>query len=471
MIINSLKDRVITENYMDYLGICGIVLIRDKDPLSLICLRYTGISYSHIGFYYRKIINNTINYFMVIIQTFSLPEVSIKKYDLKNYIATHSIDEITYKSYENNSYELFNSSVAYLESLHFNYPKKDLVLSFLRSKFYSFDIFNSIMKRIDNSVKINPKKSFDRLLDSVYFGIEKKMLLNNKLPNKTKENFKRQFFDSVKMVSEFLVESSEAQDIVFGLWKNGKDTLLIEIEDSLSNYIDSSNQLFSIIMRGIRNKKIDPEELVKCINIVDRDYKYIHPDDIEVEYPIEIKGRGETDKVKTPRKTEEKYDITLFNEAFSEEKVKNVLIVLDNKKRTVATNNMKAIFTQTLNSIVNGEIPTIKLDKLISNFNVLMEEVDPSFKPIKVSVENTSSYGLILIGDSNTKNIPIQLKTGDKMIIPMNETNYSRFTIEQLEEILIILDVYSNGDSKFDGIRSIITKELANKITNSKNEI
>jgi hypothetical protein len=145
----------------------------------------------------------------------------------------------------------------------------------------------------------------------------------------------------------------------------------------------------------------------------------------------------------------------------------NFIFSIDTKSRITATNNIRNILNNISNDIKDSKVPVIRLNKLIDNFNILMKHIDEKYYPVNTLDDDSSTYGLI-ITDSNLKDIPIQLKNGDKVLIPMTETNYSRFTKEQLEEMLIILDIYSNGNNKFDQVRVNITREIANKMNVKK---
>lgn len=126
--------------------------------------------------------------------------------------------------------------------------------------------------------------------------------------------------------------------------------------------------------------------------------------------------------------------------------------------------NIKNYLEEIYNDIKSKKLAYIKYNEIIYNFNMIYRNIDKNHKDLKL-LENESSYHcLIVSNDMNMKDIPLLLKNGKKIFIPMSEYDYSRYSVDELDEMLTILDVYSVGDNKFDEIRTLITKELAKKI-------
>ncbi|HLX53116.1 MAG TPA: hypothetical protein VKR58_04215, partial [Aquella sp.] len=139
-----------------------------------------------------------------------------------------------------------------------------------------------------------------------------------------------------------------------------------------------------------------------------------------------------------------------------------IILITDNKTRVTATTNIRNLLSGISNEVKNGTCPVIKYNKLIDHFNTLLKLIDPNYKNIPLLSNDMSMYAILSL-DQPLGDIPVRLKHGDKILIPMNDTNYSRFTKEQLEEMLVILDVYTTGDHRFDQVRTNIAREISNK--------
>ena len=146
----------------------------------------------------------------------------------------------------------------------------------------------------------------------------------------------------------------------------------------------------------------------------------------------------------------------------------NILLDLKEDKRKVNIDKnyqyIKNLLTDIYNNVKLNRIAYIKYNEIVNNFNIICKNIHSNYKDLKMLDDNTSYNSILISNDMNIKDIPALLKTGKKIYIPMNDHNYSRYTFDELEEMLTILDVYSSGNNKFDEVRSLITKCLANKI-------
>ena len=413
------------------LGNGGIILIKKGDTISNILSKFIGIYYTQIGFYYVKTTGGvTTKYTLKLIDIIPL-HGSINEYDFHEYIKKEPIGQIKIKKIKNTGLKRFNAIIKSINN-NVSINRKELILGIIKGNCLSFNIFNQILTEIDPNVRLDVVKN--QLLDSSYFNVDE--IINVKTGTFITEHIKSSFVLFCKCMSDLIINDHDIQKEII----NYKicNNLEIKLDPLLENYINSSCKVLNIIITGINKRKIKIDDLIGAIKYVESD---IQSFDLKLD-PIETKtGNGD------------------------------LILYMDSRTRVNAMNSIRSILSTISNDISIGNIPTIKLNKLIHNYNILCEHIDPNYKQLKPMEDDISAYGLIITNHNSISDIPIQLKNGDKIIIPMNETNYSRFTIEQLEEMLIILDVYSNGNNKFDQIRARITKELSLKKMNiHKNE-
>lgn len=437
---------------LNELGNAGIILLKKQDLCTSLFLKYLHVNYSHIGFYYKK--NNPVVYKIIIMNVIELPHIQIKEWDLLEYLYKEEIF-IQYKKFiKNGAGDHFNTCIKQLLDVELKISKSDTILNFFKRDFQTFELFNQTLIKIDPSIKTigSLENTHEYLLDSKYFDTVKavKVLkdLNFKGSKGPRGRTSINLISICKMFLETIEDVPELSGRIIEIVNNDAFGVQIFLEELASNYFNSSQQIFQDIIQGLKSKKIKSAEFVNHLRTMALDFDYLtkHQITAGVEGTKGSKGAegpsGTFGDVETPHE--------------------DLIFTIDTKSRITATNNIKNILNTVSTEIKDGKVPIVQLNKLIDNFNILMKHVDDKYRPVNTLDDDISVYGMI-IADKHLKDIPVQLKNGDKVMIPMSETNYSRFTKEQLEEMLVILDIYASGNNKFDQVRSNITKEIANK--------
>ena len=423
-----------------------------------------NIEYSEIGFYYKK--NNV--YMATIIQILPIYDKFIKEVIITDYIKSTHIDEFSFKSLKKSQHRdiaaiiegtriLSDSNGTKKDNLKdnlrdikgiekdikgsflvssvgsFSVPSgtekdnlKDIVIkNFFNKQIIAFQIFNTILSKIDSTLILDPNNIKQFLYDSNCFELEQTLNLNQ---NSFKEDHQNQVYLSHR---EILNNDEIFNKILsFSSFGNSRNSENSVNEAYVSNFLNSMKLLYETIFKGLKIKKIKAKEFNDIITLVHRDYTKLF---------------GTSDN---------------FSGVYLDT---DISIISEDKNKSIYSNNIKILLTNIQSKMLAKEIPIIRLNKLITNFNSLLQLLESTFIPINLIEGDVSSYGLIVTNDTANPGIPIQLKNGNKLLIPMNETNYSRFTKEQLEEMLVLLDIYSTGNNKFDSTRALMTKELAQK--------
>ena len=199
---------------MDELGNGGIILIKKGDPITELYMKISNTNFSNIGFYYKRLFDKTSSYYMLLIDVFSLPEITIKEYELSDYLKKESLAEIKYKKIKSlgdstHYVSCIKETVKY-KTIH---SKKDLWINFIRGIFYSFEIFNRIIIKIDTnnpdgiSNGIYPGISNKYLLDSNYFDLESDLKI--KPSSFITESVKQNFILNMKSLTDLILTNSE----------------------------------------------------------------------------------------------------------------------------------------------------------------------------------------------------------------------------------------------------------------------
>lgn len=421
----------------DALGFGGIILIKKKDPITRLYLSISRVNFSEIGFYYRRNPSDRRSYYLILIDVFSIPDITVREISFNEYIDRESIECIKYKKirqlYDINVFISCIKDTSKLKTIH---SKKELLLNFIKGTFFSFEIFNKIIQRIDTSI-ISAGNLNTFLLDSKCFELEADLKIPITKEPIITESVRQNFIVFAKNITDLILNHKDLSDDLIKIFNDTEVSNSNEVGISIKNYVESSKHFHDLIIKAIKTTKIRSEDFNKLFELVQHDFnKLTQPDQVSESIILDDKNKN------------------------------SVLLIHDTAARMTATNNIKSMLNLISNDVKNDKIPVIRLNKLIHNFNVLMEKIDKDYHSIKLIDADTSTYALITTNDNVSMDIPVQLRNGSKLMIPMNETNYSRFTKEQLEEMLVILDIYSNGNSKFDQIRARITKELAIKTHN-----
>ncbi len=413
------------------LGLAGIILIKKDDLILNLFLDFINVNYTHIGFYYK---NHTDNrYKTYLIDTIALPELTIKEYDLSNFIRSEAIVEIKYKKINKIGIgDHFKQCIreAFLAAGIIK-TKKEIILAFFRKELLSFELFNKTLQKIDIRLTENAGNA-NRLylLDSSYFA--ESNTLETKGPKAITCN--TSLLGSINKM--FIEAISKNPDLIVEIDQILKTNYLIaspkEPEVNLNNYLLSSQDVFKDILLGLKQRKFIGSSLIPHLQLMQTDLSEMN------------RGLPST---------------FIHSDSLSNN---DILLVTDTKACMSAITGVKNLLTNICNDVKAGCNPVIKFNKLLDNFNNLLKIIDPNYRSIPLLNNEASMYALLSLNEP-LGDIPVRLTHGDKILVPMNETNYSKFTKEQLEEMLVILDVYTTGNHKFDQVRSNIVKEITNK--------
>jgi len=416
------KDKSVldTADYtLSELGNAGIILIKNKDILLNLTCEVLNLEFNTIGFYYK--FNN--DYEVILLDI--IPNTD----KILNHIKFTSRVDSFKEGYTTNP-----SSTEPLkkgQTMFFNFLKKSNIEKIVYKKMVDseFCIIDYI-KKYDWNCALNNSEIFSKLFnnDFVIFTIFNNFMLFIDKTLIKDDNISNMLYDSYLFSEsiELKIENqfSELQDSlsVHKLSIIGNSDIVLD-KELLSNYIYNCNELYNYIVNKINNKSLNDIDKINFIELMKNNHRLLL-DSIK-ESPTE----------------------------------NNIKINLDKNYQCI-----RNLLIEIYNNVKLNRIAYIKYNEIVNNFNIICKNIYVNHRDLKMIDEHTSYNSILISNDINIKDIPALLKSGKKIYIPMSDYDYSRYSIDELEEMLTILDVYSSGNNKFDEVRSLITKCLAKKL-------
>lgn len=121
--------------------------------------------------------------------------------------------------------------------------------------------------------------------------------------------------------------------------------------------------------------------------------------------------------------------------------------------------NLKEELDKISSTIMNGNVPVIRLNDMIKSVNNLTEYYDIGDK---VDMIDKPVSGLISISPNGDTIVPMTLKSGNEIIITTEHFNLSLFTTNELIEILENIEAVMI-DNRYDNVRNNITREILSR--------
>lgn len=142
---------------------------------------------------------------------------------------------------------------------------------------------------------------------------------------------------------------------------------------------------------------------------------------------------------------------------------KDKIVILENDHhKSKFDHNLKQLHQQisdAVKSIQEQETPVLNINALIDNLNAFTSLSGSKLSKIK-KIKDCKSYGAVLSTTDNKK-IPIQFKSGKKIVIPSVGYNLSILNCSEMKELLTTIDVMTKGEDYFDNLGSDLADRLA----------
>lgn len=499
----------------DQLTDAGIILVTSEDPLSRAIMSITKQEFSSIGFYYKSSVSGSNRVQIVIVDVFGVktPEW-IKSGDtlddlihnpLIAQIAVKGLRDVIDKSGKINVektkelHMLFRSSIAEVTSTCGEPSMREAL-----SQIFGYRIEPAIHNNINTAVEMVNRviqkmgKWDDVPQDNTIIMNKYEPPEENKIDASAKVKLLEYFGSALhqysvknpgvsnKQIQSYIVPNKLFGDLYYVKLPE-RNSLIKELAlseaikhhrpyltQAISTFVEMlllDNEFFTIVLKGINEtrSKQDNERLKTILKDV--------IDDHSVNKILDWISSG---KINVPElktlitETQNKY--THINSIISDSNSENlttmdlpdlpdvndeILLVTSTNEFNNALKDLYTSVSNAVQSVNKGDTICIELNSLIDTTNTLLKLSQTKYTPLSKPCENTS-YQSIVSTSGDTK-IPITLRSGEKVVIPLVNPSLEEYDREMLLEILEILDILPDSPEshKYDRLRSCIAKELS----------
>jgi len=112
-----------------------------------------------------------------------------------------------------------------------------------------------------------------------------------------------------------------------------------------------------------------------------------------------------------------------------------------------------------LENIRNSEPVWISINPVLAAINMLGKNIVSELPLLRTA----GSYYSIVYTNNSSKKIPVILRTGNKIELPLHNRNLTGLEVVVLEELLEVLETLSSSSSEYDELRAAISEQLASK--------
>lgn len=397
----------------------GVYLIYKKDRISQALNGMFGDEPNHLGIIYKEKSKRKILVYPIICINPDYGRFNVDDY-LKSNTPTMMKSYKIKREHKDNYNSLINSSIEIFLSEMRN--SRELFLDLCKRKYLGYIILDKILTNLD----------VDSFADPTTFE------LNFEDPPRESSRLPRYAMD----VLDEIVSSKPYRDAILYFFNkdyNRDDQVLFF--NILNSFAGVSHKLIHIISNGMVCGYVNIHTLLDVIN----EY-LVKNKDLEDEYSIIVQkldintGYPKIQSIRT--------DIEIQAISLVEKSILDVKI-----------DEINAITTGLLDDIKLGKTPTLKYGLLSSKINSILA----MFGRNLIAVDGISSINGVICFDEKLDQVPVLLRGGNKIIIPLNNPDKQLETCnkEQLEEILVVLDIISNGNIAYDELRSKITIMLS----------
>lgn len=405
----------------------GICLIRRVDNISNMLLELSNMKYTDIGFQFG---DNKILIYPIINIDKKKGIWNIKKYLKENYVSYMKYKPLL-SGYEKEYKNIINK---YLEnSINFNY---NFILETIGYKYRSIYESNLIITEINNinkEEKNNEKEEenvnkWTTIIESEKFGdeiiVNIKVKRNESIIIKHNDQLKKIYIMKCKKFLGYLINPKLRSLIINEIKNIIKNYDNIEIIDKCKIFIESSYNLINEYNKTLINKKT-LDGLYNIYNETKNNLYDLIQNNIEISKNIELN----------------KNNIKILRITNKEEDEK----IIDIKSKILDINNE-----------LEKENPIVDINILLELFQTMFEIITNEKLELK-KCKHTSKRGILKSDDYSEQTIPIMLNNGEQIIIPLKNPKLSKYSESEIDEIIIVLDILSNGDNRFDNIRAEAT--------------
>lgn len=489
---NRTKDKLIGKNLTGLVKDAGIIFVKSIDPLSWLHSSFAKSEYSSIGFYYTTAVSGVSKVEVILFDLFTcdIPlwlEGSIKKsIDLSELINHPLISKIAVKKLKNtknHDSSKFRESIIKIVTTHKGKTLKSSIKEFINLYWLRTYDRSSIISIINEVIfSLTPDFNVKNIPSMLERSVLTKGTLNDKLDlfeNPTKNIINRlvriylvnsPLFDELKIVYDIDTSFSEATVIRSSLLPgylpiiksiiNEFVKLLFENPDLLSLMVTlgpsitlTDSQTKELIFKMISDISILMSLIKQWIEKGASDYEDI----LKIALDIEINRHSlskaisiENEPMQLP--LVDKPKLLVLRKA---DKTKNPRLFTD-----ILTDIQKQL-TKMTQSINEGQLVHFDINNMIEQINDMSTCLGTD-NHIDSIVGEYAVNGMIVVTKTKSLDVPLQLTSGRRIVIPTRDFDLSEFTTDEIREILGALDgqIEENNVKHFHDLRRALIKML-----------
>lgn len=400
----------------------GVYLIYKKDKISQTLNDMFGNEPNHLGIVYKESVRGHRKMLVYPIISIS-PEYG--KYDIDDYLKANTPETMKFykvkRDHKDNYNGLINSSLPVF--LSEKRSSKELFLDLCKRKYLGYFILDKILSNLH----------IDSFMDPTTF------ILNFDDSPHEKSRLSKYILD---ILEEFINSKSYRDSILYFFNKDYNRDDQVILFSILNTFVEVSHRLIHLVSSSLSDGYLSVNILLDTLK------EYSSKDkDLENVCNIMMQKLELTSGISYP-KTQLNIDANV-----------QAISLVDKLTFGSKIDEINSITTNLLDDIKLGKLPILRYGLLLSKINSVLS----MFGRNLIFTDGISSINGIISFDNKLDQVPILLRGGNKILIPLNnpDKQLELCNRDQLEEILVVIDIISNGDIAYDELRTKITVMLA----------
>lgn len=465
----------------------GLILVRRKDPINYFLLSVTQQYYSMMGFYYTSRVTGRERVYVVIADTHGIVS-SIREREMKSGRTDHlQAKSLTGFTLQDLIEDPLVSEIATRPLTPIRDPsgKIDSEATQKRNRYFKIKIAEVRAKRSKKSVEKWLKQLVGYENGSTNTELINQVILEvggDYIDPESSRGEKERIEIDPGLLQTYLINSPSLEPIqriplperepsmISSAWKESIDRnrgFLSEIIRTFVRLLIEDNYFYRVVIDKINqstpNKEIDPREQQEILNLIKGGNQV-------VDRVISMLERGGIDREvlrgsinhyqEQVRSSLDRIGLEITHQPTLRSQDRDQFIVVSDPRSSQdhfkITERVGEHLTKISRKIQKGRTPRINLNLFIEHYNQLIEMTGRG--NVLPHLPEGQSYSSILV-TNDPSTLPIEFEE-ETRYIPLDGSNLGQCTRRELEELLRYLDIISNGENKYESLRSKVADRL-----------
>ena len=213
------------------------------------------------------------------------------------------------------------------------------------------------------------------------------------------------------------------------------------MEQSIFDLADNLEELIKLIISWINNNETDYTKLMCLLSKIDDE-----KEEISKRHDLTLSPRVRLPIINSSKLLLLRKDCDYYN---------------DRRHMVGAHIALHNNLSQVIRQIKCEETPILQINQISRHLNEISKALGLCIAPLPILEENYSTSAIINITTEAKPCLPLILKSGKKVTLPLHNPDLSSLNKGILCEILEVLDTTSADDHRFNNLRRLITDRLA----------